>query len=248
MKRIYTFLIGLTLIVDCFADEQRLQLKFESNNGKYSIGYKNKKWVLTDKKGSVKYSIQDHGFGSMTIFVSDNGQNIVVIDDFMEGHNIGSRNAIWFYKFGKLVKSHRLNELISDTCNVSKSIWHTGWCIENYGFVDNQEHYTVSTYELTDFVFDLASGQIITKNKPEGFDSESLIVFGEFRKGEEDHAVMKIKRYMAGKGQPDDLVKFKTTYYGVGLWREVLMIKNGIDMTPDKYRCKIFLSECNNER
>ena len=243
-KRVILFFIGVIFIIDCFADEQRLQTKFESRNGEYSIKYQKKKWVLADRKGSVKYSLKDQGFTSMTIFVSDNGQNIVVIDDDIEVHKIGERRALWIYNKGKLSKSYKLTDLINDTCNISRSIWHTSWCYEDYGFIDNQSHFSISTYELSELVFDLSTGQIIKNKKPDGYDSECLIVFGEFRKGKENYATMKILKYIAGKTQGNNKITFKTTSYGAGLWRELLMIKNGIDITPDKYRGNIFLNSC----
>lgn len=244
IQRFITILIGLLLIIDCFADEQRIQTRFESKNGEYSVQYKKSKWILIDKSGSVKYKFRDQGFTSMTIIVSDNGQNIVVIDDFMEGHIIGDRKAVWIFNNGILSQSYRLKDLLSDTCNISMSVWHTVWCIESFGFIDNQNHFSISTFELTDYVFDLTTGQIISNKKPDGFDSETLIVFGEFRKGNGEQATIKIERYIAGGLQKENKITFTTKYYGYGLWREVLMIKNGIDMTPDKYRGKIFLNTC----
>jgi hypothetical protein len=53
---------------------------------------------------------------------------------------------------------------------------------------------------------------------------------------------MKIKRYIAGDIQHENIIKFNTTHYGAGLWQELLLIKNGIDVTPDKYRGKIHLN------
>ncbi len=246
-RQIFILFIGLFFILDCFADEPRHQTKFESKNGEYLINYHKKKWVLTDRKGSIKYKLNDHGFTSMTILISDNGQNIIVIDDFMEGHIIGQRNTLWLYKEGRLLKSYKLTELVNDTCNVGKSMWHTDWCFGNFELSNNQTHFSLTTFELSEIAFDLISGQLIINRKPEGFDSDCLIVFGEFRKGDEDYTTMKILKYIAGKKQENNKVTFKTTSYGAGLWRELLMIKNGVDITPYKYRGNIFLGTCLNE-
>ena len=247
IKRIFLLLIGLVFMFDCFADEQRLQTKFESKNGEYSIKFQKNKWMLADRKGSVKYSLKDQGFKSMTIFISDNGQNVVIIDDGMEGYEIGERKALWIYNKGILSKSFKLTELLNDTCNISRSIWHTNWCYGNFEFADNQNHFSLTTYELSEIEFDLTTGQINTYRKPSGFDSECLIVFGEFRKGKENYATMKILKYITGEKKENNIISFKTTSYGAGLWRELLMIKNGIDITPDKYRGNMFLNTCLNE-
>ncbi|MEI7492177.1 MAG: hypothetical protein WCK92_12315 [Bacteroidota bacterium] len=244
MQNFIIILISLLFLTDCFADEQRIQTRFESKNKEYSVQYKKSKWILTDKSGSVKYKFQDQGFTSMTLFASNNGQKIVVIDDFMEGHIIADRKALWIFTNGILAQTFKLKDLIGDTCNISMSIWYTGWCIEDFGFIDNQDHFSISTYELTDFVFDLNTGEIIRCKKPKGFDSETLIVFGEFRKGNGEQATMKIERYISGELQKENKVSFTTKYYGSGIWMEVLMIKNGIDLTPKKYRGRILINTC----
>jgi hypothetical protein len=244
IKRFITILIGLLLITDCFADEQRIQTIFESKNGEYSVQYKKSKWILTDKSGSVKYKFQDQGFTSMTIFVSNNGKNIVVIDDNMEEKKIGNRNAIWIFNSGKLSRSYKINELLNDTCNVSLSVWHIDWCLGDFGFNDNQSHFLISTYEMTDYTFDLRTGKIISREKPEGFDSKTIIAYGEFIKGVDEQVTMKILRYISGEVQKENKVTFITNSYSIGRWRELIMIKNGKDITPDKYRGQIFLNSC----
>ena len=247
IKRLFILLIGLVFIFDSFADEQSFRTKFESKNGEYSVKFHKNKWELVNKKGSVKYKFKDQRFTSMTMFVSNNGQNIVVIDNDMEGHEIGERNAIWLYRKGILVKSYKLTELINDTCNVAKTIWHTLWSYGNFDFADNQSHFSFTTFELSEIVLDLTTGQIISNKKPDGYNSECIIVFGEFRKGTENFATMKILKYITGKTQKDNKVTFKTTRYGAGLWRELLMIQNGTDITPDKYRGNMLLNTCLNE-
>lgn len=239
-KRIFISMIAMFLFLNCFADEQRLNTEFKSKNGEYSIRYQMNKWVLTGKRSALKYGIADHGFKSMTILISNNGRNVVVIDDFMQGHEIGNRNALWFYEKGKLVKSYKLKDLLNDTCNVSKSIWHTTWCLDDFDFSDNESHLSVSTYEMTDFVFDLKTGKIIKKQEPDNCDSESLIVCGEFYKGSGDQVNMKIKKYIKGKLQKNNQITFKTKHFGLGTHRQVVLIKNGVDVTPEKYIGKIY--------
>jgi hypothetical protein len=244
IKQMLILFIGLVFIFDCFADEPRFESKFESSNGEYSIQLHKNKWVLTNRKGFIKYSIKDNGFTSMTIFVSDNGQNIVIMDDYMEGRNVGERNALWIYKKGKLVKSYKLSDLLNDTCNISRSIGHLTWSYEDYGFIDKESQFSFSTYELSEFIFDLSTGQIVKIIKPDGYDSDCLIVFGDFRKGNENYATMKILKYISGKTQENNKITFKTESYGAGIWRLLLMIKDGVDITPEKYRGNLFLNSC----
>jgi len=243
-RQIFILLIGLFFIFDCFGEVPRFETKFESLNGEYSIQLHNKKWILTNRKGGFKYCIKDKGFTSMTVLVSDNGQNVVVIDDCMRDRNIGENTALWIFKKGKLLKSYKLSELLNDTCNISRTFEGIMWTYEDYGFTDKESHFSFSTYELSEFIFDLTTGKIVQIKKPEGYDSNCLIVFGEFRKGDENRATMKILKYISGKTQENNKITFNTERYGAGLWRLLLMIKNGVDITPDKYRGNLFLNSC----
>lgn len=244
IKQTLLLFLGLVSIFDCFADAPRFETKFESSNGEYSMQLHKKKWILTNRNGFLKYSIKDNGFTSMTVLISDNGQNIVVINDCMGDRNIGENTALWIYKKGKLLKSYKLSELLNDTCNISRTTEGIIWTYGDYGFVDKQSHFSFSTYELSEFIFDLSTGQIVQIKKPEGYDSDCLIVFGEFRKGNENCATMKILKYISGKTQENNKITFKTESYGAGLWRLLLMIKNGVDITPEKYRGNLFLNRC----
>jgi hypothetical protein len=184
----------------------------------------------------------------MTIFVSNSGQNVVIIDDFMQQQTIGKRTVLWIYNQGELKTSYKLTEIIKDTCNISLSIWHATWCIDDYGFKNDEKEFSLSTYEFFELTFDLETGQILSNKRPSTFDNETNIVFGEFRKGSGDQATMKILRYIEGEKQPDNKITFTTKYFGTGLWTQALMIRSGIDITPNKYRNGILInSKCISE-
>ena len=89
MKPLPILLFLLLLSVWCFADEQRIQTKFTSENKAYTIEYKKGgKWHLKDKAGKTHYKIKKQGFTSMPMFVSNDGRNVVVFNDFKEGREI----------------------------------------------------------------------------------------------------------------------------------------------------------------
>lgn len=245
--KVLIFLLGFLQIFDCFADEQRIKTRFESQNGEFFIQIDRRKWVVKDKTGKPLYKINDYGFKSMTIFLSNNGQNLVVIDDYMEGNIIEDRNVLWFYNKGKLSKKYKLTELIKDTCNAMMTVWHTDWCLIENEFLENQNKFSISTYEFSELVFDLNTGQLLSNNKPDGFDEETIIVYGEFRKENGEEVSMKIKKYVYGPKQLENMITFRTNYYGNGMWYETVMIKNGIDITPKKYRSKFLINKCSIE-
>lgn len=230
----------------CNADEQRLTTKFTSNNGKYAIIYKNKKWLVSDSKGSILYRITDEGFCSMTILVSDDGRSVVVLNDFMEQHFLRNSRVLWIYKEGKLMHSYQLTEIVKDTCNTASSIWHKEWCLNDFGFDEIQNLFSLSTYEFMEYSFDLESGDIISERRPDGFDDNTFILYGGFRKNSSETVTMTIYRYINGPVQPDNKMAFKTSYFGQGYWTEGIMISNEQDITPERYRHKIIINSlCN---
>src|SRR5688572_29231321 len=102
MRTTFTILLLILFAKASFADEQRFTTLFKSENGKYSIKYSKKKWWLINEFGKSLYSIPDKNYTSMTIFVSNDGQSVVIVDDFMEGHQIKERPALIFFRGGKL--------------------------------------------------------------------------------------------------------------------------------------------------
>ncbi len=227
-----------------FADQQRLNTLFKSENGKYSIKYSKKKWHLINEFGKKIYSIPDKNYTSMTIFISNDGQRLVVIDDFMEGHLIKERPALIFFQNGKLTTSYKLKDILTDTCNVTKSIWHTMWSLEDFGFSKTDSTFSMATFEFNEFEYDTFNGNLIKKDKPEPFDQNTVIVYGKFYKDDSEETTMTVFKYIAGEKLPDNKLTFKTKSYGKGNWTETLMIKNGIEVTPIRFRTRLIGYSC----
>ena len=59
MRTLLTILIIFIFQQTSFADEQRLTTFFKSENGKYSLKYKKKHWILLNKFGKSLYRIKD---------------------------------------------------------------------------------------------------------------------------------------------------------------------------------------------
>jgi hypothetical protein len=243
MRTILT-LLCLFCIKFALADEPRMTTSFKSTNGKFSLQYAKKRWRLKDASGRVLYSIRDYGYTSMTIFVSNDGQRLTVIDDFMEGQIIEQRAALLFYNNGKLIHSYKLTDLVKDTCNVAFSVWHTMWSIDDYGLKDHDSTFSVATFEFNEMEFDTFTGKMISDQKPIPFDKEASIVIGQFTKGDSAQCVMIISKYISGKRIPGDYIKFTTHSFGKGVWRQELMIKDGIDVTPVRFRGRMIPNGC----
>ncbi|WP_407522496.1 hypothetical protein PDL71_14965 [Lacibacter sp. MH-610] len=228
-----------------FADEQRLRTAFKSKNGQYTIKLNKNKWQLRNKKGKVLYSIPDNSYTSMTILVSDNGENLVVINDFVEGFQFQNRIGLRFFNNGTLSKNYMITDLIADSCNISQSVWHSSWLVEDFGFIKSDSSFSIATYEFNEFEFDTKSGAIIKKDKPQAFDDNTVIVMTEFDKHEKTDSVsLKIIKQISGISILKNGSIISTNAYGQGRWRTILMIKNKKDVTPNRFRNKIFLNRC----
>jgi len=242
----YTLTIILTFLTFlAFADEQRLTTVFKSENGKFTLKYNRKKWNLIDENGKKIYSFKDAGFTSMTILISNDGKKITVIDDFIEGHKIGQRKVLYFYNSGNLISNYRLVDLLSDTCSVVKSVWHTIWTLDDFKMTKSDSVFSIATFNFFEMEFDTQTGQLIRKARPQQFDeTNTLIVIGKFYKSKSESSNLTIQKYIYGPKQPNDSIAFITNSYGQGTWKQALMIKNGIDITPQRFRNKMLGIGC----
>jgi|GEM_PF-6901443 len=79
MRIILTLILSFFIFSTSFADEQRLTTLFKSENKLFSLQYAKKKWQLKDSLGKVKYTIQDRGYTSMTILISNMVSDLLLL-------------------------------------------------------------------------------------------------------------------------------------------------------------------------
>jgi hypothetical protein len=108
--------------------------------------------------------------------------------------------------------------------------------LSDFGFSSSDSVFELSTFEFYDFVFDTATGELLKKQRPEEFEVSSVIAYGSFSKGDKPEATMNVSKYIVSNGQTGNAISFKTKYYGVGTWTTGLIITNGEDVTPLRYR------------
>lgn len=213
MRTLLTILIIFIFQQISFADEQRLTTIFKSKNGKYSLKYKKKQWTIVNEHNKALYRIKDKNYTSMTIFVSDDGTRTIIINDYVEGHQIGQSSGLIFFLNGKEIANYKITDLISDTCNITKSIWHTEWSLEDFSFTKKDSIFSLATFDFNEFEFDTYTGTIVKKSKPIFFDENTFIVYGKFHKGESEETTMTILKHIAGKKTMDNKLSFKTKNY-----------------------------------
>ena len=62
--------------------------------------------------------------------------------------------AIFFQK-GKVTLAYKLKGILNDTCNVVRSISHTIWSVDDFGFSMTDSMFSVATFEFNQFEFEL---------------------------------------------------------------------------------------------
>ena len=175
MRRL-AFLIGSLLLLasSVVADEPRYQNLFSSRNRLYEASRKDDGlWHILEKSTSKElYSFSDRfrdgvWFSSMTLVVGDDGKHLVIVNDY--GENLGERAAInnpealFFFIDGKLTRSYKLLELI-DRKFILFSVSHFLWLTSPNKLEIEGSKIEFSTFERNHFVFDIESGEQISKH------------------------------------------------------------------------------------
>lgn len=183
-------LIVLALLLAPFkakADEPRFRNVFSSANGKYELrlksGHSSKQnWSLVEKAtGKVLYRVTGE-FSSRTVLLSDDGVNLVAIDDYSSRSAGDDLDVLTFYRDGTKIKNYSLGELLSDVSNVQSSVSHFQWFFrpEALSIVDSR--LTLRTFELVNYEFDARTGELLKRETDPVLTSDSIYVYGEVRK------------------------------------------------------------------
>lgn len=226
-----------------WADQPRYRTLFTSANEQFSIKLEQKIWYVQNKRGDTLYSIQDSGYAWMTIFVSNSGERLVIIDDYPNG--IGGLRALQFYNKGQQTKSYSFQELVSSGCFCAYSASHVQWALHDFSLSDDEKKFSLATYEFYEYEFDI-EGSIIRKNRPEGYKETATIAYGDlFRvRGQKDTYLMRIKVYVTGPKYPKNELQFKAKRLPKRD-QQILMITDGVDVTPKRFIVNyIILNRC----
>lgn len=241
-SRIIIIFIFLQQINSVYADDARYRTIFKSSNELFEFKFDgNNSWNLTDTNGNFFYTISDSNYTSMTAFIANDGRQIVIIDDWIyRYHNRQSQASMWFFKKGKLTRSFQLSDLI-DSCYLEYSTSHINWVIGC--IVDSfSTSLILTTSEFYEYRFDFSDSVKLIKSRPAEFKAGDDIVFGDFHKKKigKEKTTMNIRLYITDRRFDQDSIKFTTKSYGNGDWTQTLLISNGKDITPERYRNRCF--------
>lgn len=220
---IFTFLFSWS---NLFADEPRYRNNFKSSNKIYEfiISDTKKDSILIDKEyqkfnieykwevrnrisKKTKYKIETKA-SEKTAFVSNNGEYVVIINDWPSDIPDDNLEMVAIYKNGTLVKSIKLNDILDCGYNISSSVSHFNWIIVEPKVSFNKNKISFITYELNEIDINIKDGKI-SKSKNKLVNNNSLLIYGqiidkknEFYKIEVCHKVFGIL--------PNSIIEFKS--------------------------------------
>jgi hypothetical protein len=243
-KLLFIPLLLLIIHGELKADEFRYRTKFQ--NSDFIIELKDAYWILSSlKTKDERYSIKDQGFGTMSILISDDGEKIVVIDDFSVGIETDNRTVIWLYNNGDLIKSHTLSEMIEDMCNLSISVSHISWCLSDFTLDADNNVFTFSTNEMYNFKIDLSTGGV-EKCRPHGYTEETIIAYGKIQRLEGKKYRIHIIRVLSSQDEGIESFDYTTNNIGFENSIRLIAIEKGVEITPQKYLFEtIWIQKCN---
>ncbi len=167
------------------ADEYRLRKLFTSANGRFETHLKDHKWSLVEKPlGRELYRFSDYRdraiwFHTMTLVVSDDGKDVVAVDDYSGQDFRKNPEVLFFFREGKIVKTYRLLDLTNPNF-LQVSVSHFRWMaygVNDFGIKDSE--FSMSTLDLYDYLFDSTTGALIAKQKAKLLSETAVYVYGE---------------------------------------------------------------------
>lgn len=185
---LHPIILALLLVpVTAGADEPRFRTVFVSPNGRHELRYNSgqfsqQSWSLIDKAtGDVRYRVVGE-FASRTVLFSEDGTNLLVVDDFSGREPNRDLDVLLFYRGGSLIKKYSLAELLEDVSNTRNSASHFRWFFKHWALSVMDSRVRLKTFELTSYEFDIHTGDILKKETDPVLAGDAVYVYGRVRK------------------------------------------------------------------
>jgi hypothetical protein len=144
----------------------------------YFCPWCSEKWGMFDSKtGELIYGI-DEKISSQKAYISNDGNHIVLINDWPLQPVSDSIVLVAFYEKGKLVKSYGLSDIFQCGYNVTTSISHFSWLMEDAKLNYTTNKLSLNTLELKYFEFNLKNGDLIKARKNKKLKNNDILVYG----------------------------------------------------------------------
>ena len=143
-------------------------------------------WSLYDlSNNKILYSIYNENIriASKTALISNDGQFVVIVDDYSSGYGFHDLEIAYLYNRDILVKTFLLGDLLNSLCNVSYSISHMRWC--NRASISSDNRIEIETNEFYTYQIN-TSGEIVARTSDPRITEGDDIVTAKIRRLEKD--------------------------------------------------------------
>ena len=234
------------------ADQPRWKNKFTSQNGQYELqwvsGVRDKeKWKLIEKKSAEQlYELEAEELGAMTVLVSDDGINLIAVDDWSQRDASDDLEVLSFYRQGKVIKQYTLKQLLTNADNIESSVSHFSWFFKSRNLVIKDSQISLTTFDLVNYTFDITNGEILKKQRDAILSDGALYVYGSIKESGKGLYEMAVCHVVQGKVPANGKVSFTVEKDKQNaLWNHVTaVIKDGklIAVKP------VMFNSCNYQR
>jgi hypothetical protein len=194
-NKVVLLVVLLLKTINAFSDSPQITYEFSSGNSRYRLKVVEKtyegakveeyfcpwcseKWGMFDSKtGELIYGI-DEKISSQKAYISNDGNHIVLINDWPQQPVSDSIVLVAFYEKGKLVKSYGLSDIFQCGYNVTTSISHFSWLMEDAKLNYTTNKLSLNTLELKYFEFNLKNGDLIKARKNKKLKNNDILVYG----------------------------------------------------------------------
>ena len=232
--KILLLIVFLFVSYSVKADQPRYVRVFTSSNNKYELRndgnlVSNQKWSLFEKATEKKLYDIDAPFASLTTIVSNDGQNIIAVDDYSENEPEDNPEVLQFYLNGQKLKSYKLSELLENTKIISKSVSHFRWIIKPSSLSITDTRFKLTTFELFNYEFDINTGERLKKERDSRLADGVIYAYGDISGSMNGNHKMKIHCLLYGQMPPNKTINFesKKYIYNVDSMFDTIIIKDG---------------------
>lgn len=214
------------------ADQPRIQTSFSSRNGHYTLRVVSTKtdtaqlpttgqrvplqrtsWGLfANTTGSQLYQLETRELiQTKTALLSDDGEIIVVVDDWSTGAPAAFWPVLSFYQHGRETHTYTLGQLLGPTYPVSESVSHFRW-FEHYHFSSATATFTLQTFTQQELAFDGRSGQRLATKYQGLVTPNSLLAYGRIKQVGTHQYELAVCRPYYGPVRAGERVRFRSQY------------------------------------
>lgn len=164
-------------------------------------------WGLYNTQTNEKlYTIKnDSLFIEMqTAVISEDGQNIIIIDDYSGAYGIKEFVMVTFYQRDQFLKSLKLGDLLDNMCSVSYSTSHMRWC-SSFGFNDKEE-FTIKTHEFYHYTF-AKNGTLIRKESDALIGPDDILAKGQIKRIKRNRYTIKTDYCIRGNLKSEEVLE-----------------------------------------